>query len=407
MRHPRVVVTGLGVVSSIGLGWQAFWDSLLAGRSGISEIAAFNTTDFPTHRGGEVKEFEAEPFLEPARQRRYNRASQFAIAAANMAVQDAKLVLSDVPPPRIGVSIGTTMAGAQAIESMDTTWVGADDTRIPAQLVPQYPANVIGAHVAAELGCGGPNMMIATACAAGNYGIAYACDLLRLGRADVMLAGGADALSRIAFMGFNRLLAVAPDCCQPFDKNRKGMMVGEGAGLLMLERLEDARARGAKIYAEVLGHGMSCDANHMTIPDIDGVTRVMESALRNADLAPTDVDYINAHGTGTQANDRNECAAIRAVFNSHTDRLPVSSIKSMLGHTMGAASALEAIACVLAVKHNAVPPTINFEESDPECDIDCVPNASRRHRVQIALNNSFAFGGNNACVIFKRSFRVS
>lgn len=293
------------------------------------------------------------------------------------------------------------MAEAQAIETMDATWIVRDADGIRPHLIPQYPGNVIAANVAAELGFGGPNVVLGTACAAGNYAVAYAFDLLRTGKADVMVAGGSDAFSRIAFMGFNRLLAVAPDRCQPFDKNRKGMMVGEGAGILLLERLDDALARRTPIYAEILGYGLSCDASHMTIPSVDGIQSVMVNALQDAGLTPTDVDYINAHGTGTVANDRTECEAIRKIFKSHTDHLPVSSIKSMIGHTMGAASALEAISCVLAARHQHIPPTINFETPDPECSIDCVPNASRAHRVGIALNNSFAFGGNNACLVFK------
>lgn len=400
MKRPRVVVTGLGVVSSIGIGWRAFWDSLLAGRSGISEITAFDTTDFPTHRGGQVKEFQPEQCIPVQRLKRYNRASQFAIAAAKMALRDADLDSGALPDGRVGVVVGTTMAEAQAIEAMDTTWVEHDAESVHPRLVPQYPANVIGANVSSELNLRGPNLLIATACAAGNYALSYAFDLLRLRKIDVAIAGGADAFSRIAFMGFNRLLAVAPERCQPFDKNRKGMMVGEGAGILVLERLEDAKARNAKMYAELLGYGVSCDANHMTIPDTDGVRRVMENALRDASLSPADVGYINAHGTGTQANDKNECAAIHAVFASHADHIPVSSSKSMIGHTMGAASALEAIACVLAVSNDRIPPTINFEEPDPECDVDCVPNTSRSQSVRVTLNNSFAFGGNNACLVF-------
>ena len=404
MERPRVVVTGLGVVSSIGIGWQAFWDSLLASRSGVSEVTSFDTTDFPVHRGGEVREFHPEEFISPVRLKRYNRASQFAIAAAKMAIADANLDLSIIPPQRIGVAIGTTMAEAQAIEAMDSEWLDHDhnESQIHSRLIPQYPANVIGAHVALELGCYGPNMLLATACAAGNYALAYAFDSLQLGKTDVMLAGGADAFSRIAFMGFNRLFAMAPERCQPFDKNRKGIMLGEGCGILILERYESAIARQAPIYAEILGYGMSCDASHMTIPSLEGVKQVMVNALNNADLSPSDVDYINAHGTGTPMNDWTECAAIQAVFGSEASAPAVSSTKSMIGHAMGAASALEAVACVLAVRYDHLPPTINFDEPDPQCKIDCVPNNSRRHVVKIALNNSFAFGGNNACLVVRK-----
>ena len=403
MRRPRVAITGLGVVSSVGIGWPSFWGSLLTGRSGISEITTFDTSDFPVHRGGEVRGFVPERFVSALGRRRFSRASQFAIAAAKMAVEDARFNLTELDSERIGVAIGTTMAEAQALEAMDTAWIHRGVRGIKPRLVPQYPGNMIGAHVAAELGCQGPNLVIGTACAAGNYALAHAFDLLQLGRADVVIAGGADAFSRVAFTGFTRMFAVAPERCQPFDRNRKGMIVGEGAGIAVLERLEDAQARRAPMYAEVIGYGMSCDAKHMTIPDVEGVKHVMARALADAGLDPEDVDYVNAHGTGTPANDRTECAAIRAVFGSHTDHLPVSSIKSIIGHAMGAASAIEAIACALTIRDGRIPPTINFQDYDPECPIDCVPNASRTYRVRIALNNSFAFGGNNACLILRQA----
>jgi 3-oxoacyl-[acyl-carrier-protein] synthase II len=239
--------------------------------------------------------------------------------------------------------------------------------------------------------------MIPNACAAGNYAHGYAFDLLRLGRVNAMVAGGVDPFSRIAFTGFNRIFAVAPEQCQPFDRNRQGTLIGEGAGVLVLETLEAAQARKAPIYAEILGYGLSCDGNHMTIPAVEGLERVMRRALEEAKIGPEDVDYISAHGTGTPANDRAESAAIRNVFGEHGRNVPVSSIKSMLGHTMGAASALEAIVCVLAARYKRIPPTINYRDSDPDCPIDPVPNTARKLEVNIALNNSFAFGGNNAC----------
>lgn len=408
MKPPRVVVTGLGVVSSVGIGWQAYWRSLLEGRSGISEVTAFDTSQFPTHRGGQIKEFDLSRFISTASLRKYNRASQFAVAATHMALEDAGLNGEGLSKIRVGTCIGTTMAEAQAIESADALWVQRGEKSIPPRLAAQYPASTIATHISEAIRCRGLSFSIGTACAAGNYAISYGCDLIRLGRADIVIAGGADAFSRIAFTGFNRLLAVAPERCQPFDKNRKGMIVGEGSGILILERLDDAIARRVPVYAELLGYGLSCDANHMTIPDVEGVKRVMRNALRNADLEPSDVDYINAHGTGTPTNDRTECAAMRSVFASHMDHIPASSIKSMIGHAMGAASALEAVATVLAVHQDTVPPTINLEEIDPECAIDCVPNIPRRHTTRIALNNSFAFGGNNACVAFgKISVRKS
>lgn len=403
MTLPRVVITGLGVVSSIGIGWRNFWESLLAGRSGIRPIRYLRTDDYPTHNGGEVVDFDPCQFMPPAIARRLGRGTQFAVAATRMALTDAGLEADMARQGRIGVCLGTTMADVQALEQLHEAWVRDGDECLPTQLIPRYPAYAMSANVAKCCGLTGPVLSIPTACAAGNYALAYAFDLIRLGKADRMLAGGAEPFSRIVFTGFNRLFAVAPERCQPFDKHRKGMLVGEGAAVLLLERYDDAIARRRPIYAELLGYGLSCDAHHMTIPDVDGVQRALHDALRHAGLEPAAVDYINAHGTGTPANDRTECAAIRAVFGEHADHLPVSSIKSMIGHAMGAASALEAVATALTVRHDILPPTINFETPDPDCAVDCVPNVSRRHTVRVAMNNSFAFGGNNASVVFGKS----
>jgi 3-oxoacyl-[acyl-carrier-protein] synthase II len=401
MKRPRIVVTGLGVVSSIGIGWKAFWDSLLAGRSGIRAIRYLDTSRYPTRYGGEVGDFEPLEFMPESVANQLGRCAQFAIAATKMALEDARLMLQDAQRLRTGVCLGTTMAEIQVLEAINQTWVTHDERKISSSLVVRCPSCTISANVAANFGFGGPNLVIPTACAAGNYAIGYAVDLLRAGRADIMVAGGTDPFSRIGFTGFNRLFALAPERCQPFDKNRQGTLIGEGTGILVLEPLEAAIRRSAPIYGEVLGCGYSCDGHHMTMPEVDGIGRVMRNALRDAEIEPQDIDYISAHGTGTPANDKAECAAIHRVFGERGRTIPVSSIKSMLGHTMGAASALEAIACVLTVHHNHIPPTINFETSDPECDIDCVPNVSRQYRVNIALNNSFAFGGNNACLVFQ------
>jgi 3-oxoacyl-[acyl-carrier-protein] synthase II len=267
-----------------------------------------------------------------------------------------------------------------------------------------YPCHVIAGHVASELGFEGPNMMIPAACAAGSYAIANALDVLRAGDADVMLAGGADCFSRITYTGFARLGAIAPERCQPFDKNRKGMIPGEGAAVLVLETAERAAARGARVWAEVAGYGLTCDAHHMTgaHPEGDGAARAMERALASAGLGPDDVDYVSAHGTGTPTNDRLEAAAVERVFGGRRRPVPVSSIKSMLGHTMGAASAIEAAACALAVADDVVPPTINFEQADPDCRLDCVPNEARALPVEVAMNNAYAFGGHNASVLFRK-----
>ncbi len=398
----RVVVTGLGVVSSIGIGWQAFWKALLAGQSGIRRISTFDTTEYPTHYGGEVSGFDPLQFMGSDVARHLGRGTQFALSAAGMALDDATLGPNARRQMKIGVCLGTTMADIQALEAINEQWVRSGDERqLSASLFPKYPSCTMSTNVAKYLGLVGPNFMIPTACSAGNHAISYAVDLLRLGKADAVIAGGSDPFSRIAFTGFNRLFALAPERCQPFDKNRQGTMIGEGAGVMVLETLESAQARGATPYAEVLGYGLTCDGSHMTIPDVEGVKQVIRNALIDSGITPKDVNYVSAHGTGTLANDRTECDALRAIFGSDLDSIPVSSIKSMLGHTMGAASALEAIACVLSISQGNIPPTINFETPDPECNIDCVPNHGRKQTTKVAMNNSFAFGGNNVCVVMR------
>jgi 3-oxoacyl-[acyl-carrier-protein] synthase II len=300
--------------------------------------------------------------------------------------------------------MGTTSGEPVEIERFDDRWVAGELDLVGPELVDRYPNQWIAANVAGEVGFAGPVAMIPTACAAGNYAVAHAFDLLRAGRADVMLAGGADCFSRITYTGFARLGAIAPERCQPFDRNRKGMIPGEGAAVLVLESAERAEARGARAWAEVAGYGLTCDAHHMTgaHPEGDGAARAMERALVSAGLGPDDVDYVSAHGTGTPTNDRLEAAAVERVFGGRRRPVPVSSIKSMLGHTMGAASAIEAAACALAVADDVVPPTINFEEADDDCRLDCVPNEARALPVEVAMNNAYAFGGNNASVIFRK-----
>ena len=398
----RVVITGLGVVSSIGIGRQDFWDALINGKSGVTLVSSFNTADFPTHYGGEVKNFHPEEFVNKRKLRRLGRASYFAIAASKMALKDAKVDLKNVNSALLGVCIGTTMGESQILEELDQTWVREGVDKIDSALVPSYPCNVLAANVAIELKLRGPNYVIPCACAAGNYAIGKAYDLIRANDADMVLAGGADAFSKIAYIGFNRMFAVAPEKCQPFDKNRKGIIVGEGSGMVVVESLSGALKRNAPIYAEVLGYGLSCDANHMTAPSSDGIKEAIVKALQESGIKASEVDYYNAHGTGTPANDREESLAIKKVFGVNYKKLAVSSIKSMLGHTMGAASAIEVIACTLAIKHGIIPPTINYQTSDPDCDIDCVPNVARRHNVNIAVNSASAFGGNNACLVLKK-----
>jgi 3-oxoacyl-[acyl-carrier-protein] synthase II len=368
-------------------------------------VQAFDTS---VYRGGtqgaEVKAFRAADYLVRLDPAGMGRASQFATAAARLAIADAQLDVSAVDPERAGVSMGTTSGEPNEIERFDDHVVAATIERIRPEFIASYPCHVIPARVAGEVGFAGVNMTIPTACAAGNYAIAYACDVLRAGRADVMLAGGADAFSRITYTGFARLGAIAPDICQPFDRNRKGMVPGEGAAVLVLEPLTQALARGARIYAEVAGYGLSCDAHHITAahPEGDGAARAMEKALAHCGLQPDQVSYISAHGTGTPTNDQRETVAVKRVFKEAAYCIPISSIKSMLGHTMGAASAIEAAACALATFSDRIPPTMHLEEPDPECDLDYVPNAARAHTVHVAMNNAYAFGGNNSSVILKK-----
>ena len=398
----RVVITGLGVVSSIGIGWESFWKNLLRGKSGISPVTSFDTSGHFTHNGGEIRNFRADEYISPDTLKILSRSSQFAITAAKLALKDTNLSPEQLEEMTVGTCIGTTMGSVQTSEIINQFMVLEGKTDFGNDLICQVPTHSTPAAVSREFNLTGPNLIFSTACAAGNYAIGYGFDLIRLGRADLIFAGGSDPFSRVAYTGFNQFGAVAPEKCQPFDKNRRGMMVAEGAGILIIESLEHAIRRNARIYAEISGYGLSCDAHHMTLPSVEGVTRCMLQALRQAGTGIHEIDYISAHGTGTLANDKTECAAIRDVFGLRTQRIPVSSIKSMLGHTMGAASALEAIACSLTVKNNVIPPTINYETPDPECDIDCVPNQAREQEVNIALNNSYAFGGNNASLVLRK-----
>lgn len=398
--YNRIVVTGLGVVTSIGIGKDSFWENLIKGKSGISKVESFSTKDQFTHMGGEIKNFRAVEFIDKKKIKFMARASHLAIAAAKLALKDANLTVAELKNTKASICLGTTGGEAQEIEEIDAIWTRQGANKVEKLSIIRYPVNNISSNVAIELKVKGRNRIFTTACAAGNYAIGYGFDLLRLDKTDLVLAGGSDAFSYLSFTGFNQVGAVAPEKCQPFDKNRKGMIVGEGSGIVILEKLDVALKRKAIIYAEILGYGLSCDAYHMTNPQVDGITQCMQSALQEAGIKEENVDYICAHGTGTKQNDKIECAAINRVFSNR--KIPTSSIKSMLGHTMGAASSIETIACCLVIKNNIIPPTINYETPDPECDIDCVPNKSREQRVGVALNNGLAFGGNNSCLVLKK-----
>jgi 3-oxoacyl-(acyl-carrier-protein) synthase len=399
-----VVVTGLGVVSPIGIGTQEFWRHALAGTIGTGEITTFDTGGFHTHRGGEVKGFVADRFVRRIDPAQLPRSAQFAVAVARMALADGGLL--DAPGAReAGVAFGTVLGNRPHLEGFARDLfrrhclsIGA----LPAALG-QRPS-LAALAPACELGLGGPNVVLPTACAAGNSAVSYAMDLIRTGRAQVMVAGGTDQLSPAMFMMFNQFRALAPDFVRPFDRNRKGLMLAEGAAALLLESAAHARARGARIYCAVGGHGDFADAHHMMAPHPEGLgaARSMAGALAASGLEPADLDYINAHGTGTPRNDQVECRAVREVFGAAADAIPVSSLKAMIGHAQGAASAIEAVACVLAIRDGVVPANCNYETPDPECDLPVVVGAPLRKRVDAVLNNAFGFGGNVSCVVFTR-----
>ncbi|MGA9770773.1 MAG: beta-ketoacyl-[acyl-carrier-protein] synthase family protein [Blastocatellia bacterium] len=404
MKERRIVITGIGAITSIGVGKEEFWNNLLAGRTGIADVELFDTSAYNVHRGAEVKGFDAQQHVFKQDVRAMGRASHFAIAAARLALQDASFDLTTINPDRVGVSIGTTTGEQQEIDRFDDSFVGGEMEREGGGFISRYSCHVISGHVASEFSLSGINLMIAGACAAGNYAIAQAFDVVRSRRAEVMLAGGTETFSRVIFTGFARLGAIAPEVCQPFDRNRKGMIPGEGAAVLVLETVERAMKRGARIYAEIGGYGLSCDAYHITAPhpEGEGAARAMEKGLAVSGLKTDDVSYISAHGTGTPVNDRLETVAIKRVFKEGAYTKPVSSIKSMLGHTMGAASAIEAGACALAVYNDRIPPTMNLEEADPECDLDYVPNKARECNVDVAMNNAYGFGGYNSSLILRK-----
>jgi 3-oxoacyl-[acyl-carrier-protein] synthase II len=400
-KYSAVAVTGLGIVTSIGTGRQQFWDSVLAGRCGFGPVKSFDTHDYSVHVGAEISDFCADDHVLELEPESIGRTSQLAIAASRLALEDGALDLSGVNRNRVGVCVGTTSGECHSIERFDDQYVQGRIDQVGREFLDGYPCHVVPFHVAHELDLAGEVMMIPTACAAGNYAIAHACDLLGSGKADYMLAGGADSFSRITYTGFARLGAIAPELCQPFDRNRKGMIPGEGAAILLLEPVVHALARGAFIYCQIAGYGFSCDAHHMTAahPEGEGAARAIRLALEQSGLEPGDVDYISAHGTGTLTNDRLETIAVKKALGGHAYDVPISSIKSMLGHTMGAASAIEAAVCALAITHGCIPPTMHWRTRDSECDLDYVPNSPREHKVKVAMNNAYAFGGNNSSLI--------
>jgi 3-oxoacyl-[acyl-carrier-protein] synthase II len=399
----RIAVTGVGVVSAIGLDRHEFWDALTRGASGISDVQRFATAAFGRSRGAEIRGFDVtrvfpgEPRLE-----RLGRAKQMMLAATKECLGSAGAGVVD-DPFRVGVAIGTTMGESQSLEAV-TDAIGAG-LEIPTDAVLDYPPSTIPQAVAERFRLYGPNYMVPNACAAGNFSIGQAVACIQAGEADAMVAGGADAFSRYAYSGFCRVGAIAPDVPRPFSKDRKGMVPGEGAAALLVEDWDRAVARGATIYAEIVGYGESCDAHHITQPHDAGVAQAIRRALEDARLEPRQISFVSVHGTGTPTNDATETRALRSVFGEHLPSVPVSAVKSMTGHPMGAASAIECVAAILSMHHQFLPPTVNFEEPDPECDVDCVPNRGRPFPVSYVLKTSSAFGGNNSSIVFKTAER--
>ena len=413
MSRRRVVVTGLGCVSPVGNTVKAAWDSLLAGRSGIGRIEAFDPTAFACQIAGEVKNFDLEPYINAKEARSMDRFIHLGIAAAQQAIQDAGLPskeeLDDELATRIGVIIGSGIGGLPLIEETHSELTNRGPRRISPFFVPASIINMISGHVSMRHGFKGPNLAIVTACTTGLHSIGEAARKIEYGDADIIVAGGAEStVSPLGIGGFAAMRALSTRnddptaASRPWDKDRDGFVLGEGAGVMVLESYEHAKARGAKIYCELAGYGMSADAGHMTAPNMDGPRRAMLSAMKNAGVNPEDVQYANAHGTSTPLGDVNETNAFKAAFGDHAKQLVVNSTKSMTGHLLGGAGGIESVFTVLAVHHQKSPPTINLDNQDPECDLDYCANVARDLTINVAIKNNFGFGGTNGSLVFKR-----
>jgi len=412
MMKRRVVITGMGAISPLGSDLNTLWNNLVSGRSGVSTITAFDASELPTRIAAEVKDFNPEDYIDRKDARRMDRFVHFAVAASKLALQDADLHIgTNADPERTGVIIGSGIGGLGTWEEQHTTLLEKGHKRVSPFFIPMMIANMASGYVSMLTGAKGPNTTIVTACATGSHSIGDSARIIERGDADVMICGGAEATIRMVGMtGFCALRAMStrndePErASRPFDVDRDGFVMGEGAGILVLESPDHALQRGARIYAELIGYGMSADAHHMTdpAPGGEGAVRCMRMAIRDAGIDVKDIDYINAHGTSTPVGDKSEIAAIKTVFGEHASGVLVNSTKSMTGHLLGAAGGLEAIISALVIGHGVVPPTINVDNQDPECDLDVVPNEARQAKVDIAMSNSFGFGGHNATLILKR-----
>ena len=399
----RVVVTGLGAVSSVGVGAAEFTAAIRAGRTGTAPIESFDTDGFPYQVAGEVRDFQPEKLLAHINPDQWGRSSLLAASAGRLAVEDARIDPETLVRTRCGAIMGTTSGESAVVEELTEQWVNGGLDNLDPGLVPQTPANQIANAVNSELGLRGEAQTIPTACSASNYALGYAYDLVRTGEAEAMLAGGADSVNRYTHAGFYRLGALAEDTCKPFDVDRSGIITAEGGVALLLEPLDAAVERGARVYAEMLGYGINCDAKHMVQPDSARIAECIQIAHRNAGVEPSQIDYICAHGTGTPTNDATEVRAVRQVFGDRPP--PISSIKSMIGHTMGAASGFGALICCKAIFDGFLPPTANLEKVDDDLGpgLDVVPGRARSARPQVVENHGFAFGGNNAITILGRA----
>ena len=408
----RVVVTGLGLVSPLGTGVEKNWQALMEGKSGIRKLSRFAAHGFAVRIAGEVPDFKAEDFIEPKEIKKMDLFIQYAMGAASMAMDDSGLTIDGEFAEAVGVIIGVGFCGIETIESTKEALLGGGPRKISPFFIPKVISNLAPGHVAIRFGAKGVNWTPTSACASGTHAIGESFQLIRRGLQDAVITGGAEAaITPLGVGGFAAMKALStrneePErASRPFDKERDGFVIGEGAGMLILEEREHALKRGAKIYAEVIGYAANGDAYHMTAPapEGEGAARCIRLAIKDAGILPSDVDYINAHGTSTEYNDANETTAIKTVFGEQVAKLAVSSTKSMTGHLLGAAGAVEGVYSALALHHGMIPPTINYENPDPVCDLDYVPNQARKANINVALSNSFGFGGTNACVILRRA----
>jgi len=405
----RIVVTGIGLITPLGVGNKETWDAICEGRSGVKTIERFDPSEHKTQIAGEITNFNPEDFMNPKDARKTDRFIQYAVSSTKLALEDADLEITEELSPRVGTLIGTGIGGMETFVNTVLLMEEKGPGRLSPFFIPNIITNLAAGHVSITYNAKGPNCATTTACAASAHALGYATMAITRGEADVMIAGGTEApLIPLTVGGFNAMRALSTNnddpqgASRPFDKNRDGFVIAEGSGMLILEEMEFAKKRGARIYAEILGFGMSSDASHITAPSLDGPVRCMQDALREAKINPEEIDYINAHGTSTQLNDANETKAIKEVFGDRAYNLPVSSTKSMTGHMLGAAGGVEAAFSILAIDKGVLPPTINYNTPDPECDLDYVPNQTRDKKITTVLSNSFGFGGTNGTLIFRK-----